>query len=402
MNTPLFIAKRYLFSKSSNNAINIMSFIASGGVIVASAALLIVLSVFAGLKEYSLEFTNVTDPDLKLLPAEGKSFMFSESDTQKLSQIFGVAAYSKIIEERVAIKTDNKNLLATLKGVDSNYVRVTQVTNMVSQGGQWLQPNSNEVVSGWGISNNLSFGVFSFLKPLTLYVPKPGKGQGSSVSSYFNAEPVTNVGLFNINPEMNNEYIFSDIELARALLSYKSDQISSLELKFRSNVSEDDIRSAIETAFPSQFIIKNRAQLNDALFKMLNTENLAVYLIFTLVIIIALFNVIGAIIMMILDRKKSLNTLFNLGAEPKTIRNIFFLQGSLMTVLSGIFGVVLGLLVIYSQQLFEWIMLTQTLPYPVKLEFFNVVLVLATIFLLGIVASKIASQRITKQLIKTS
>ena len=401
MNTSLYIAKRYLFSKSSNNAINIMSLIASGGVIVASAALLIVLSVFAGLREFSLEFSNFTDPDLKILPTEGKSFLFSETEKQKLSEIDGIAVYSKIIEERIVIKTENKNLLATLKGVDANYNKVTQIDSMVSSG-QWLQPNSNDVVSGWGISNNLSFGIFNYLKPLTFYVPKPGKGQGSSIQSFFNSEVVTNVGLFRINEKLDKEYVFSDISLARELLSYKPNQISALELKLDAQADEEDIMVAIEKAFPNQFIIKNKAQLNDALFKMLNTENLAVYLIFTLVIIIALFNVIGAIIMMILDKKKSLNTLFNLGAEPKTIKTIFFLQGSLMTILSGVVGVTIGLIIIFSQQAFEWIMLAPEFPYPVKLELINVVIVLATIFILGIVASKIASQRITKNLIKTT
>ena len=377
-----------------------MSLIASGGVIVASAALLIVLSVFAGLREFSLEFSNFTDPDLKILPTEGKSFLFSETEKQKLSEIDGIAVYSKIIEERIVIKTENKNLLATLKGVDANYNRVTQIDSMVSSG-QWLQPNSNDVVSGWGISNNLSFGVFNYLKPLTFYVPKPGKGQGSSIQSFFNSEVVTNVGLFRINEKLDKEYVFSDISLARELLSYKPNQISALELKLDAQADEEDIMIAIEKAFPNQFIIKNKAQLNDALFKMLNTENLAVYLIFTLVIIIALFNIIGAIIMMILDKKKSLNTLFNLGAEPKTIKTIFFLQGSLMTILSGVVGVTIGLIIIFSQQAFEWIMLAPEFPYPVKLELINVVIVLATIFILGIVASKIASQRITKKLIKT-
>lgn len=134
---------------------------------------------------------------------------------------------------------------------------------------------------------------------------------------------------------------------------------------------------------------------------MLNTENLAIYLIFTLVIIIALFNVIGAIIMMILDKKKSLNTLFNIGTEPKTIKSIFFWQGSLMTIVSGLIGVTIGLLIVFLQQSFDLIMLTPELPYPVRLNVLNVVVVLATIFALGIIASRIASQRITKQLIQS-
>ena len=357
-----------------------MTLIASAGVIIAAAALFIVLSVFAGLKDFSLEFSSFVDPDLKLIPTEGKSFMFSEEDISKLNNIEGIASYSEIIEERVIIKSENKNLLATLKGVDSNFLEVTNIDSMVTQG-NWVS-KSNDVVAGWGISNNLSFGILNFRKALSIYVPKPGVGQSSSLKSIYNSAFVNNVGLFDINEELNNKYIFSNIELARNLLNYNERQLSSLELKLNSEADESKIRSQLESVFPDRFVIKNREQLNDALFKMLNTENLAIYLIFTLVIIIALFNVIGAIIMMILDKKKSINTLFSLGAETKSIKSIFFLQGSLMTIVSGVIGVALGLLIVLAQQSFELIMLTPELPYPVVLKFFNIIVVLATIFAL--------------------
>jgi lipoprotein-releasing system permease protein len=399
VNFPLYIAKRYLFSKSSSNAINIMTLIASGGVIIASAALFIVLSVFAGLKDYSLQFSSFVDPDLKLLPVEGKSFVFSDGDKNQLKSIEGISSFSEVIEERIIIKSENKNLLATLKGVDSNYLNVTQIDSMVSKG-YWLTPNSNEVVSGWGISHNLSFGVLDFRKSLSLYVPKPGKGQISSIKGAYNAVFVNNVGLFDINEELNDKYVFSDISLSKQLLNYKDNQISALEIKLNSDAEEDIVREAINRSFKNRFTIKNREQLNDALFKMLNTENLAIYLIFTLVIIIALFNVIGAIIMMILDKKKSLNTLFNLGTEPKTIKSIFFWQGSLMTIISGVIGAVLGLFIVFLQQQFELVMLTPELPYPVRLNALNIFVVLVTIFALGILASRLASQRITKKLIQ--
>lgn len=400
MNFPLYIAKRYLLSKSSSNAINIMTLIASGGVIIASAALFIVLSVFAGLKDYSLQFSSFVDPDLKLLPSEGKSFIFSEEDRNSLMNIQDITSFSEVIEERVIIKSENKNLLATLKGVDSNFLNVTHIDSMITKG-YWFAPNSNEVVSGWGISHNLSFGILDFRKSLSLYVPKPGKGQISSIKGAYNSAYVNNVGLFDINEELNDKFVFSDIHLAKQLLSYKDNQISALEIKLNANADENIVRGAINTKFENRFIIKNREQLNDALFKMLNTENLAIYLIFTLVIIIALFNVVGAIIMMILDKKKSLNTLFNLGTEPKTIRSIFFWQGSLMTIVSGAIGVAIGLLVVFFQQQFDLIMLTPELPYPVKLNIFNVLVVLVTIFALGVLASRLASQRITKKLIQS-
>jgi len=377
-----------------------MTLIASGGVIIASAALFIVLSVFAGLKDFSLQFSSFIDPDLKLLPAEGKSFLFTDNDYSKIQAIEGIATFSSVIEERIIIKSENKNLLATLKGVDSNFPNVTKIDSMITKG-YWISPESNDVVSGWGISNKLSFGILDYRKALSLYVPKPGKGQSSSLKSLYNSVYVNNVGLFDINEELNSEYVFSGIDLAKQLLSYKSDQISALELKLNTDADEDLIRDEINSNFPNQFIIKNREQLNDALFKMLNTENLAIYLIFTLVIVISLFNVIGAIIMMILDKKKSLNTLFNLGTEPKTIKSIFFWQGSLMTIVSGLIGVTIGVLIVFLQQSFELIMLTAELPYPVRMNFLNILIVLATIFALGIIASRIASQRITRKLIQS-
>ncbi len=377
-----------------------MTLIASGGVIVASAALFIVLSVFSGLKDFSLKFSSFVDPDLKLIPSEGKSFIWTENDKATLLKIEGVANYSEIIEERIIIRSENKNLIATLKGVDKNYLNVTNIEAMVTKG-KWLTPESNDVVSGSGISDNLSFGVFDFLKPLSLYVPKVGKGQASSIKGYYNSVFVNNVGLFTINEELSNNYIFSNIELAKQLLSYNEGQLSALELKLKPDADEDAIRDQLEASYGNKFNIKNRAELNDALFKMLNTENLAIYLIFTLVIIISLFNVIGAIIMMVLDKKKSINTLFYLGTETKAIKSIFFLQGSLMTIVSGIIGIVIGLAVVFIQQSFELIMLTPDLAYPVKFNFFNVLIVFATIFALGIIASRIASQRITPSLIKS-
>jgi lipoprotein-releasing system permease protein len=159
------------------------------------------------------------------------------------------------------------------------------------------------------------------------------------------------------------------------------------------------VQQELALALGDSFILKTREQLNDALYKMLNTENLAVYLIFTLVLIIALFNVIGSIIMMILDKKKNLNTLYNVGATVKDIRKVFFFQGSLMTILGGSIGLVLGYLIVALQQQFSLVMITANFPYPVMIDVKNIFIVFITITLLGVLASKLASSRITKKLI---
>ena len=184
-------------------------------------------------------------------------------------------------------------------------------------------------------------------------------------------------------------------------MDYAKNQVSSIELKLQPNVKESTVRKAILENFETKVIVKNRAQLNDALYKMLNTENLVVYLIFTLVIIIALFNVIGALIMMILDKKGSLHTLYNIGATTKDIRRVFFLQGSLMTILGGFLGVVIGFILVVVQQQFALVMITPSLPYPVKIEILNILLVLVTITILGFIASKIASGRINEKLVRS-
>lgn len=374
-----------------------MTVIAASGIVIASAALFIVLSGFAGLKNFSLEFSSFVDPDLKLTPVEGKSFVFSEKDSLALADISDIKYYSKTIEERVILEFDGKRKLANIKGVDANYTRVTSIDTMVVSG-SWLT-DSNQIVSGWGISNTLSFGVLDYGKSLTIYVPKPGKGQISSVRGAFNSINAVNTGVFHINEDLDNEYVYSNLSTAKYLMNYNDNQISSIELKLTENANEATVRDALTAAFGNRFQIKNRNELNDSLNKMLNTENMAVYLIFTLVIIIALFNVIGALIMMILDKKESLNTLFNLGVDVSQIKNVFFLQGSLMTVLGGILGLVIGFLIVLFQYLFELVMLTPSLPYPVAIKPINFVIVLVTITVLGILASKLASSRINKALV---
>jgi lipoprotein-releasing system permease protein len=401
MNFSLYIAKRYLFSKSSNTSINIMTVIAAAGTVIAAMALFIVLSGFAGLKTLSLEHTSFIDPDLKILPRKGKSFVVSPADIIAIQDIPGIAMHSNTVEERVILEFDGKTQIVTLKGVDENFNRVTAIASKVYYG-NWLEPNTNQIVAGGLIARNLSFGILDLTRNQTLYVPKPGKGQITSVKGAFNSLKTYNVGVLDVNEAVNSTYLFSTIETAQYLLQYDDNQISSIELKLEDNANELSVTNALTSIFGDIVSIKNRVQLNDALYKMLNTENVAVYLIFTLVIIIALFNVVGALIMMILNKKASLNTLFNLGATTKDIRRIFFLQGSLMTVIAGGIGLLLGLIIVYLQQQFSLIMLLPTIPYPVELKFINICIVSITIIVLGVLASKVASQRITREMVKGS
>lgn len=399
MNVALYIARRYLLTKSSNNAINIITIIAAIGVIIGAASLFIVLSGFAGLKDFSLQFSTVIDPDLKAVVTQGKSYTLSSEQEEKLQYLNEVAFYTKTIEERIVLSYDNKKMLASLKGVDSVYGNVNNIEAIIAEG-SWVSQQGNQVVSGWGITNNLSMGVMDYAKSVTLLVPRPGKGQITSVANAFNSVYTTNVGVFQINEDLDNSMVFTNLETAKNLLDYENGQISSIEFKLAPDANEENVRDQLGAILGDSFAIKNRMQLNDALYKMLNTENTAVYLIFTLVLIIALFNVVGSIVMMILDKKKNLNTLFNLGVTIKELRRIFFLQGSLLSIVGGIIGLIIGFLIILAQKLFSLYMITPSLPYPVSIKPMNFILVLFTISILGTLASKIASSRISRSLIE--
>lgn len=398
MNFSLYIAKRYLRTASKNNAINIINGIASLSIIVGSTALFVVLSVFTGLKDFSLSFSNDFDPDLKALAAKGKVFTVSPRQEKQLGAVEGIDLVSKVIEERVLFVFDGKEQVAWLKGVDSVYSQVNDVNKTIFQG-QWLESNTTQVVVGYGISQKLSLGLLDFNNPFEVYVPKPGKGDIENPDEAFTKAVLAPVGIYAISEELDSKFVFADLRLAQALLNYDPQKISAIEIRLKPGADESDVAEAV-SGILANTTIKTRAQLNDSLYKMLNTENIAVYLIFTLVIIIALFNLVGALIMMILDKKSNLKTLSGLGAEVSGLRNIFLFQGTLLSVVGGIIGLAIGIVVILLQQHFQLIMITPSLPYPVVFTFQNAAIVLSTISTLGFVASFIASSRVSAKLLE--
>ncbi len=368
------------------------------GIIVGTMALFVVLSVFSGLKVFSLSFTNEIDPDLKLTSTYGKSFLFAPDQENQIKKINGVASYTKIIEERVLFLFKDKQQVTYLKGVDSIYPVVNDIKKKLFNG-QWLKPDSFQVVIGYGLAQNFSMGILDFENSLQIFAPKPGKGAIENPEEAFTKTDVLPVGIYSISEDLDSKYVFADLSLVQELLMYKPNQISGIEFKLKENADEDAIKKQLNSIFKNKVTLKNRAQLNESLYRMLNTENIAVYLIFTLVIIVALFNLIGALIMMILEKKGNLKTLFNLGTDINGLRKIFLLQGTLLSVFGGLIGLALGIILVILQQKFDLIMITPTLAYPVVFTVENVLIVMTTIISLGFVASLIASSRVSKKLL---
>ena len=368
------------------------------GIIVGTLALFVVLSVFSGLRVFSLSFTNTIDPDLKVNPLKGKSLFINPAQEKQIAAIAGIVSYSKIVEERVLFFFDGKEQVTYLKGVDTNYTKINTVSKTMYNG-KWLRYNTAEVVVGYGITQKLSMGLFDFNNAFEVYVPRKGKAVIESEAEAFNKTALIPVGIYAISEDLDSKYVFSDLRLAQELLEYQPNQISAVELKLKPDADEKEVIEKLNTVFQNKAEIKTRAQLNATLYKMLNTENIAVYLIFTLVIIIALFNLIGALIMMVLDKKSNLKTLYNLGAEVSDLKKIFLLQGSLLTVIGGIIGLIIGIIIVVLQQQFQLIMITESLAYPVVFSIQNVVIVMGTIIALGFISSLIASSRVTKKLL---
>lgn len=400
MNFPFYIAKRYLRSKSSQNAVNIINFITFLVIVIGSAALFIVLSAFAGLKTFSLSFTNTFDPDLKASPAFGKYFSISETEEKALNDVEGLANYSKELEERAYLTFKERSCIAYIKGIDGNYRSVTGVDSTLYFG-NWGVTEYNGVV-GIGIYNLLGIPLDNYQNPMTVLVPKPGKGsispQGLNAKPY-NELPLVVSGVYAVEENLDKKYVFAHLPLVQALLQKDSTQISGINFKLNGKTPLEKVRNDIKTILGDKVLVLNRQEQNSTLYRMLNTENLATYLIFTLVLIIALFNVVGAIIMMILDKQQNSKTLFSLGATIKELRTIYFTQGLLVTSLGGLIGVLIGSLLIGSQLAFGWLKITPSLAYPVEYNVMNVLVVVGTIVVLGIISSKIASSRINRRLV---
>jgi lipoprotein-releasing system permease protein len=400
LNFSLYIAKRYLISPTSNNAINIITRIASVGITVSAMALFVVLSVFSGLKEYSLSFTNALHPDLKILPKNGKTFLVSPEQKKALLSLNGIVHISNTVEEKALLYFNDKEIIATLIGTDSSYTHINGIKDYLYMG-EWFAPKSPQVVIGYGIAHQLAIGVYDYTNVFQLYVPKPGKGSISNPENAFNKSNVVPSGIYSLNNDAEDDkYIFAPIELAQELLALTPNEVSSLQLKILPTTSEKTLRKEIALLFNHNVVIKNKMELNDALYKMLNTEHLAVYLIFTLVIIIALFNLIGALIMMIIEKKHNLITLYNLGVSVNKLRNIFLYQGLLLSFISGSIGIVIGVAIVLIQKQFDLIMITQSMPYPVQFYYTNIGLVFITLLILGFLSSVIASKTVSKKFLR--
>lgn len=390
------IALRYFFSKSQQTVINRINGLALILVVVATSALFVVLSAFDGLKNFGLSFTNSFDPDYLIQPAKGKYFYVDKVTLRKIKELEGIVAAAPEIEEKVFLSFNEKNQVGYLKGVDPSYTSVIPVDELLLFG-DWIDFIKPQIVAGFGIANNLSLGVYDYTTFLNISVPRKKKG-GLLSQDRFTTKPSYVVGLFQVSEELDQKFIFSAMDFAQNLLELESDQYSGIVLKVLPGTAKETVLPYLEDLFKNPIVMTSRRERNAALHRMLNVENLATYFIFTLVMVIALFNVVGSLIMMILDKQAQMKILSAMGTAPKDIQKIFFFIGLLICGVGGSVGLILGSVIVGIQTYAPFIYVPGTsLPYPVIFNLQNLMIVFLTLMVLSLVSAAWATRGVHKK-----
>lgn len=396
MNTSYYIAKRYLFSKKSVNAINFISGISMLGVFVGSAALIIILSVFNGFENIVLTMYNTFSPELRIEPAEGKTFDPSDSRFLNLKNDKRFLNYTEVLEEKALVRYGDSQSIALIKGVSEGFMKNRSgLDSVISSGSFSLHHIGRDMaVIGSGLQNSLSVNLNNEFQTLDIYSPKKGASNSINPADEFNVRSIYPSGVFTVQQEFDNMVIVP-IQFARTLLDEEK-LISFIEINTVPGTDVDELHDEIKNLLGKNFIVKNRSQQNELLYKILNSEKWAIFLILTFVLIIAIFNIIGSLTMLVIDKRKDIAILSSLGANRQLIRGIFFIEGMMISMLGCILGMAAGLVFILLQQKFGFIAMAGTNliidHYPVGIKLSDFVLVFATVLTVSVIASGISSR----------
>lgn len=392
MNFPFYIARRYLVSKKSNNAINIISIISVVGVVVGSMALIIVLSVFNGFEQLVLSLFNSFNPDIQITAKQGKTININAIPYNELKKINEINAIAEVIEENALLKYGEKQYIATVKGVSSNYKNISGIDTMIIDGRFMLQQGDlNMAVLGAGVAYNLDINLNDYGKSISIYVPRKVTSSQMDITNAFAVKNIMPGGVFSIQQEFDEKYIFVPLRFAKELFEYEN-KITALEISLKPNANAENVQKQIAQVLGEDYVIKNRFQQQELLYRIMKSEKWAVFIILAFILVIALFNIIGTLSMLILEKKKDVSVIWSLGADLKLIRKIFLLQGLIICVFGAVTGLVLGAVICWLQQKFGFVSIQSSgtfvvTAYPVKMIFMDFVLVLATVLLIGITAS---------------
>ncbi len=391
MNLPLFIALRYLFSKNKQNIINIISGISVAGIIVGTMALVIVLSVFNGFNGLIETFFSNFDPDLKITASRGKMFSPSENRFEEIQNLLGVLHYAEVIEETALLKYGDQQYPAIVKGVPPNYSDYTSIDTLIIDGIFMLQDDGIDyAVVGQGVAYNLGLGL-SFVDPIRIFVPKKGHQASLNPAQSLNFDYIFPAGVFSLLEEIDSKYLIVPYHFASRLFESEN-RVSAVELGIDPGVNSKKLQKEIQGILGDSFHVKNKYQQHDMIFRTIKSEKWASYFILVFILIVASFNMLGSLSMLIIDKKEDLFILRSMGADSKLIRKIFLFEGWLISFFGALIGALLGIFICWLQIRFELV----TLPgagsfvitaYPVKIVLSDIFLILGIVLGIGFIAS---------------
>jgi len=386
------IARRYLFSKKSHNAINIISGISATGVAIGTIALVVVLSVFNGFESLVGDMFSSFDPDLRITVAQGKTFDVNTPEFERVRKLKSVAVFTEIVEENALLRFKDKQMPATVKGVSDNFSSLTCIDSIILDGKFQLYDGAFErAVPGVGVAGILGLGAH-FIDPLDIYAPK----RTSNINllrpeESFNQESTFVSGIFSVKQsQYDDRCVLVSIKLARALFEYEATTVSSVELKLASGVDAASTQELITKTLGDKYQVKNRFEQQESFYKIMKIEKWFTFLILCFIVLIASFNIIGSLSMLIIDKKADIQTLRSLGADNTTIKYIFLYEGWLISVVGALSGLVLGTIICLIQEHFGLVTLGAgyvVTAYPVVTNFTDSILVLITVLVMGFLAA---------------
>lgn len=397
MNFTFFIAKRYLISKKSHNAINIISIIAVTGVCIATMSMIVVLSAFNGLSDLVKSLYNSFSAEIQLSPTSGKTFYSNDPLIEKVKQLENVAFYADVVEAKALVKYKEKQAIATIKGVSTDFVKMNHFDTLIYDGEFSIARNN--IVMGKGIYYLLQASVNDFTSPINLFAPKRGNTNSIDPQDGLNELKVYPAGTFSINDEFDDNYILTSIENARTLFDY-SNEITTLELALKDRSKLEETQQEIEKIVGKTFIVKNKEQQNSMIFKTMRSEKLWTFIILVFILIIATFNVIGSISMLIIEKKKDIEILNSLGADRSTIKKIFLTEGMIISFTGAIIGLMVGITLCWIQIRYSLITFSEGFvvdAYPVKISISDIFLILLAVLLIGFIAAWYPVKNITEK-----
>lgn len=394
MNVPFYMARRYLFSKKSHNAINIISMVCVCGVVIATIAVVCALSVFNGFNDLVAGMFSSFDPELKISPRTGKVFDPTTAEFQKIKQLPDIAYFGEVLQDNALVRYHDRQDIAIIKGVDDNFSHLTQIDSILIDGSFILKDEVADYATlGVGLSSKLGAKP-GFASPLEIYVPKRDeKVNLSNPASSFNQEYAYIGGVFLINQQVYDEgYMILPLSLVRQLLKYDK-EVSSIELKLADGADISSVRKQIKAILGDQFTVQDRYEQQEASFKMMQVEKWMTFLILSFILTIALFNVVGSLSMLMIEKKDDVRTLRNMGASDSLIRRIFLFEGWMISGFGALIGIVIGLVLCLLQQTYGIIKLGQTAgafiidAYPVRVIFTDLLTAFITVAAIGFMAA---------------